>query len=90
MYRKYLFEATQRFNSSVLGYVITSNHVHVLIATGDRGHPQVSEAMQHVHGEMGQHYNMEKDREGSFWSNRFHATWVETGVHLPVPHGSKM
>jgi len=38
--------------------------------------------MQHVHGEMGQHYNMKKEREGSFWSNRFHSTWVETGVHL--------
>jgi putative transposase len=82
MYRQYLFEATRRFNVSVLAYAVTSNHVHILIATGDRGRPQVSEALQYVHGEMGQHYNLHRKREGSFWSNRFHVTWIETGVHL--------
>ena len=54
----------------------------MLIATGDRGRPEVSEALQYVHGEVGQHYNMAKRREGSFWSNRFHAAWVQSGVHL--------
>jgi putative transposase len=82
MYRKYLFTATQRFNVSVLAYVVTSNHVHVLLATGDRGRPQVSEALQHVHGETAQHYNIARKREGSFWSNRFHATHVQSGAHL--------
>ncbi len=82
MYRKYLFEATQRFNVSVLTYVVTSNHTHLLVATGDRGRPEVSEALQYVHGEIGQHYNIARRREGSFWSNRFHATWVQRGVHL--------
>ncbi|MDT8389630.1 MAG: transposase [Lentisphaeria bacterium] len=82
MYRCYLFEATRRFNISILGYVVTSNHVHVLITTGDRGRPEVSEAMQYVHGEMGQHYNLHRGREGSFWSNRFHATRIESGAHL--------
>ena len=53
MYRKHLFVATQRFNVSVPAYVVTSNHVHVLIATGDRGRPEVSEALQYVHGETG-------------------------------------
>lgn len=82
MYRKYLFHATQRFNVSVLAYVVTSNHVHLLLGTGTRGRPQVSEALQYVHGEMGQHYNLARSREGSFWSNRFHATRVESGIHL--------
>ena len=82
MYRKYLFQASRRFNVSVLSYVVTSNHIHVLIATGDRGYPEVSEALQYVHGEVAQHYNLAKDREGSFWANRFHATWIQEGVHL--------
>ncbi|MDT8390858.1 MAG: transposase [Lentisphaeria bacterium] len=82
MYRRYLFEATRRFNISVLAYVVTSNHVHLLIATGDRGRPRVSEALQYIHGEMGQHYNLRRHREGAFWSNRFHATRIESGVHL--------
>jgi len=82
MYRKYLFQASRRFNVSVLSYVVASNHTHVLIATGDRGRPEVSEALQYVHGELAQHYNLAKRREGAFWANRFHATWVQGGVHL--------
>ena len=82
MYRQYLFEATRRFNISILAYVVTSNHIHILIATGDRSRPRVSEALQYIHGEMGQHYNLHRRREGSFWSNRFHATRIESGVHL--------
>ncbi len=82
MYRQHLYDALKKFNVSVLAYAVTSNHVHLLIATGSRGRPQVSETLQHVHGEMGQHYNMHRRREGSFWTNRFHATWIESGVHL--------
>jgi putative transposase len=82
MYRQYLFEATRRYNVSVLAYVVTSNHTHALLATGERGQPEVSEALQYVHGEIGQHYNLCRRREGSFWSNRFHATWIQSGVHL--------
>ena len=81
MYRKYLLEASRRFNVSVLSYVVTY-HVHVLLATGERGRPQVSEAMQYLHGEVAQHYNLAKRREGSFWANRFRATWVQSGTHL--------
>jgi len=82
LYRSYLFEATRRYNVFVLSYVVTSNHVHVLVATGDRGRPQVSEALQYVHGQVAQHYNLIKEREGSFWSNRFHASRVKSGTHL--------
>ena len=54
----------------------------MLIATGGRGRPEVSEAMQYVHGEVTGRYNLAKDREGPFWANRFHATRVQGGVHL--------
>ena len=82
MYRQYLFEATKRFNVRVLSWMVTSNHTHLLLTSGDRGTPQISEALQFVHGEIGQHYNLARRCDGSFWSNRFHATRIQSGAHL--------
>ena len=65
IYPKHLLTATRRFNISVLAHVVTSEYTHLPVATGDRGCPEVSEAPQHVHGEVGQHYNMARKREGS-------------------------
>lgn len=82
MYRRYLFEATRLFRFRVLTWIVTSNHVHVLATGTERGAPQISEALQHVHGELAQHYNLERKCDGSFWSNRFHATRIQSGRHL--------
>ncbi|MEA2012059.1 MAG: transposase [Verrucomicrobiota bacterium] len=82
MYRKYLFEATKRFNFRVLDWMVTSNHVHLLITSGERGKLCLSEALQYIHGEVAQHYNLSKDSEGSFWSNRFYSTRIQSGKHL--------
>jgi len=82
MYRRYLFEATKRFNFRVLTWILTSNHTHLLVTGGDRGAPQISEALQFVHGETAQHYNLARRCSGSFWANRFHATRIQHGAHL--------
>ena len=82
MYRLYLFEATKRFNVRVLSWMVTSNHTHLLLTSGDRGTPQISEALQFVHGEVAQHYNLARRCDGSFWSNRFHSTRIQSGGHL--------
>ena len=82
MYRQYLFEMAQRFNVRILGWTITSNHIHLLITTGLRGSPCISQALQFLHGEVAQHYNLQRKREGSFWTNRFHATKIQNGNHL--------
>lgn len=60
MYGRYLFEATKRFNFRVLDWIVTSNHVHLLLTSGDRGAPCLSRALQYVHGEMARHYNRKK------------------------------
>jgi len=82
MYRQYLFEATKRFNVRVLSWLVTSNHTHLLVTSGDRRTPQISEALQFVHGEIAQHYNLARRCDGSFWSNRFHSTRIQSGSHL--------
>ena len=39
--------------------------------------------MKLVAGRTGQEYNQRKDRRGAYWEDRYHATAVESGKHLP-------
>jgi len=76
-----LREMSQRFAVEVLDYMVTSNHVHLLVWAG-RGGAEVSAAMRFLQGAAARDYNRRKERSGSFWSDRYHPTLVETGVHL--------
>lgn len=77
----WLFEARKRYGLSVLNYVATSNHIHLLVL--DRGEYQViSRSMQLIAGRTAQAYNSRKKRKGAFWEDRYHATAVETDHHL--------
>ena len=77
----WLFEARKRYGLSILNYVVTSNHIHLLVfACEDRC--SIPRAMQLLAGRMGQEYNSRKKRKGAFWQDRYHATAVESGEHL--------
>lgn len=81
--RKYLLrlhQMSRRYAVDVLSYMITSNHVHVLIWS-DRA-SAVSEAMHFLQGTVAGDYNRRKKREGAFWRGRYHPTLVESGAHL--------
>ena len=43
-WRYWLFEARKRFGLSVLNYVVTSNHIHLLVV--DRGQSEIARSMQ--------------------------------------------
>jgi putative transposase len=77
---QWLFEARKRFGLSVLNYVVTSNHIHLLVK--DRGEGEISRSMQLVAGRVAQEYNLRKNRKGAFWEDRYHATSVATDEHL--------
>lgn len=80
-YRYWLFEARKRYNISILNYVITSNHVHLLVY--DHGvEGTIERSMQLTQGRIAQEYNNRKNRVGAFWQDRYHATAVESGKHL--------
>jgi len=72
---------SQRFAVEVLDYMVTSNHVHLLVWAGGGG-TEVSAAMRFLQGTAARDYNRRKVRSGAFWSDRYHPTVVETGVHL--------
>lgn len=73
---QWLFEAKKRYGLSVLNYVLTSNHVHVLVsADGDRD--VIPNSIQLIAGRTGQEYNQRKKRKGAFWEDRYHATAID-------------
>ena len=86
--RRYLhwrFEAKKRFGLSVLNYMITSNHVHLLIK--DTGATVIADSIQLIAGRIAQEYNQRKDRQGAFWEDRYHATAIEAErAPASLPH----
>jgi putative transposase len=79
-YCRLLYETARRFRISVLDYIITSNHIHLLVWSHHG--QEISRAMQYLQGEFGQYYNMRKSRQGAFWTDRFSSTRIQSGAHL--------
>ena len=80
LWRYWLYQARQRYGLCVLNYIVTSNHVHLLMRDGGGG--EIARSMQLIAGRVGQSYNRRKARKGAFWEDRYHATAVQTGTHL--------
>ena len=79
-WRHWLFEARQRYGLSVLNYIATSNHIHLLCA--DQGRDEIPRSLQLIEGRVAQEYNSRKNRRGAFWEDRYHATAVQADGHL--------
>lgn len=79
-WRHWLFEARRRYGLSVLNYIVTSNHIHLLCA--DRGKGEIPRSLQLIAGRTAQEFNTRKNRNGAFWEDRYHATAVQTDSHL--------
>ncbi len=79
-WRYWLYESRKRYGLCVLDYIITSNHIHLLVL--DQGKGEIARSMQLIAGRTAQEYNRRKNRKGAFWEDRYHATAVETGEHL--------
>lgn len=76
-----LFEAKRRYQLSILNFIATSNHIHVIVSASS-GSESIPRAMQLIAGRTGQAYNRRKGRKGAFWEDRYHATAIESGEHL--------
>jgi REP element-mobilizing transposase RayT len=78
---KWLFEAKKRYGLSVLDYMATCNHIHLLVK--DSGSKDtIPKSIQLIAARTGQEFNQRKNRKGAFWEDRYHATAVETDAHL--------
>ncbi len=76
----WLFEAKKRYGLCVLDYVVTSNHIHLLVK--DTGEGAISKCIQLIAGRTGQEYNNRKSRKGAYWEDRYHATAIDSETHL--------
>jgi len=79
-YMNLMWRARCEWDVSILSYILTSNHVHLLLSAPEIG--ELSGFMAHVSGGMARHYNRRKERAGSFWESRYRTTLVQDGVHL--------
>ena len=74
-WRHWLFEAKKRFGLSVLNFIVTSNHIHLLVK--DTGKDVIPKSMQLIAGRTAQEYNQRKNRKDAFWEDRYHATAID-------------
>ncbi len=79
-WENWLFDARRRVGLSVFNYTVTCNHIHLLVR--DRGDGEIAASMQLIAGRTGHGYNHRTCRHGACWQDRYHATAVETGIHL--------
>ena len=76
----WLFEAKKRYGLCVLNYIVTSNHIHLLVQ--DTGKNEIPLSLQLIAGRVAQEFNKRKGRKGAFWEDRYHATAIATDQHL--------
>ena len=76
----WLREARARFGLCVLNYIVTRNHIHLLVCDGASG--EIAPAMQLVAGRTAQAHNKREGRVGAFWQGRYHRTAIQSDHHL--------
>jgi len=77
----WLFQAKKRYGLHVLNYIVTSNHIHLLILDKE-GRDVIPNSLKLVAGRVAQEYNSRKNRKGAYWEDRYHATAIQTDEHL--------
>lgn len=76
----WLYQAKRQFKLSVLNYVVTSNHVHLLVH--DDGSEHHKRAMNMINARTQSEFNRRHGRREPFWAPTFQATAIQTDAHL--------
>ena len=79
-YREWLRVGVQRYRVAVLGFTITSNHVHVVVDVEERH--AVADMMKLASGVVAQAYHRRKGGEDSVWEHPYQCTRIQDGRHL--------
>ena len=79
-WKYWLFQSRKRYALSVLNYVATSNHIHLLVVANDES--TIARSLQLIASRTAQEYNQRKGRTGAFWEDRYFATAICTDSHL--------
>jgi len=79
-YIRFLWEGSRKFNVDIYNFIVTSNHVHLLLSSDMKN--GISDFMCHMSGKMARYYNLRKELTGSFWEGRYKSTLIQDGTHL--------
>ena len=63
-----LREAKKRYQLSILNFIVTSNHAHVIVSENS-GNDSIPRAMQLIAGRTGQAYTRRNGRTRAFWED---------------------
>lgn len=78
-----LAQAVKKYGLCVLNYMVTSNHVHLIVFDSPtQGRNSIVRSLQRTQSLTGQTYNRRKKRKGAFWEDRYNATAVDSVTHL--------
>ncbi|MBN2434536.1 MAG: transposase [Spirochaetes bacterium] len=82
-YLAWLYQAKKRYGLIILNYMVTSNHIHLLVVNKTECLRNViPRSIQLIAGRTGQEFNQRKNRKGAFWEDRYHVTVVDSDDHL--------
>ncbi len=76
----WLYQAKRRYGLCILDYIVTSNHIHLLVK--DTGKGVIPRSIQLIAGRTAQEYNLRKKRKGAYWEDRYFATAIDTDEYL--------
>lgn len=85
LFRRYLGEAAAECDVAVHGYVLMTNHVHLLL-TPEKDEWGISRAMQSAGRRYAGYYNARYERSGGLWEGRFHSSVIEHDSYLLACH----
>lgn len=77
----WLKDAKKRYNVKVYDYVLTHNHIHLILFDPSE-RKAISRFMQLAAGQFAEQYNERRKRRGAFWGDRYHSTAVDSETHL--------
>jgi putative transposase len=78
---RWLFESKKQYGLIVYNYMVTSNHIHLLVQS-NKDFNTIPLSMKLIAGSTSKGYNIRKKRTGSFWEDRYHATAVQSEEYL--------
>jgi putative transposase len=83
----WLFEARKRYHLSVLNYMVTSNHIHLLVSDHSKhSRDTILKSIKLVAGRTAYEYSQRKNRKGAFWEDRGYQ--ASFGLEILRPPGN--
>ena len=79
---QWLYQSRKRYGQRILDYIVTSNHIHLLVNDARGGETPFPNRFSYSLDVRPKNTTSGKRKKGAFWEDRYHATIIEKGEHL--------